>query len=243
MSEFDYEDIWQGGWNDTTKYGPSCRHRRRIVGNMVKCVPHETVLDLGCGDGALLAEMSQRIDAQFLGSDISEHALDIARNNVPDIPFVQLDLGKGVPDGTFDVVVMSEVLEHIEDDEAVMRKVAPITKHIVISVPGGPADKVDKRFGHFRNYDGDLLKRKLQANGFDVVYFRRWGVPFYELTQLLLNSCTEDAAAAAGGKYSPMKKFVANTLYIAFFLNVLPMGSQVFAIGRSRTPPKETAQD
>lgn len=234
MSSFDYENIWQGGWNDTTKYGPACRHRRRIVGQLLKRVPHQRVLDLGCGDGCLVAELSGRIDAEFTGADISEHALEIARKNVPNIPFKQVDLEKGVPDGTYDVVMMSEVLEHIEDDETVMRKVAPITRHIVISVPGGPADKVDTSFGHFRNYHGDTLRTKLEANGFDVIYFRRWGMPFYEAVQALLHSCTDDAATAAGGTYGPLKKLAARILYALFFLNVLPYGSQVFAIGRSR---------
>lgn len=235
MSNFDYEQIWQGGWNEATKYGPACRHRRRIVTNMLRSVPHDTVMDLGCGDGCLLSEIAPTMASKFFGADVSAAAVESARKRIPGVEFQQINLEKGIPDGTYDVIVLSEVLEHIEDDEGLLRKLAPIARHVVISVPGGPADKVDTHYGHFRNYDGDLLKRKLEAGGFDVVHFRRWGVPFYELTQALLGSCN-DPTAVAGGRYGPIKKLVAWIVYLVFFLNLWPAGSQVFAIGRSRSP-------
>ncbi len=236
---FDYEQVWQGTWNDATRYGPACRHRRRIVIKLVRRLPHRTVLDLGCGDGLLLSELSRHVNAAFIGADISAAAIEQARRNVPNAQFVVLDAGRSLPDGRFDVTVMSEVLEHIENDDALLRELAPRTRFVVISVPGGPADQVDRAYGHFRNYADDLLPRKLEGAGFDVLFFRRWGWPFYEWTQLLLRKGTSDHVAAAGGPYSPLKKMIARILYALFFLNVFPKGSQVFAIGRSRVfPPR-----
>ncbi|HPF99739.1 MAG TPA: class I SAM-dependent methyltransferase [Kiritimatiellia bacterium] len=230
---FDYDRIWEGSWNDNTRYGPACRHRRRIVGDLIRRVPHNRILDLGCGDGSLIAELSRHIKAEFTGADISGPAIEIARRNVPQATFQQLDLSATSLPGRYDVVVLSEVLEHIEDDEAVLRQVAAVAPHVVISVPGGPADKVDRRYGHFRNYAGDLLPRKLDTAGFDLVYYRRWGFPFHELSQAILERST-DPTTVVGGRYTPAKKIVAQMLYLLFFLNVLPVGSQVFAIGRSR---------
>lgn len=230
---FDYDKIWEGGWNDNTRYGPACRHRRRIVGNLIQRVPHARILDLGCGDGSLIAELSQHIKAEFTGADISGPAIEIARRNVPQATFQQLDLSATSLPGRYDVVVLSEVLEHIEDDEAVLRQVADAAPHVIISVPGGPADKVDRRYGHFRNYAGNLLREKLERTGFDVIYYRRWGFPFHELSQAILERST-DPTTVVGGRYTPAKKIVARLIYLLFFLNILPMGSQVFAIGRSR---------
>ncbi len=232
---FDYQNAWEGEWNDATRYGPACRHRRRIVRKLVRGLPHDRVLDLGCGDGCLLAELSRETTATLEGADISAPAIEIARRNVPGAAFHVLNLDQGIPGGRHDVVILSEVLEHIEDDEAVLRQVAPAARHVIVSVPGGPADKVDTRYGHVRNYDGDLLRRKLESTGYEVTRFRRWGVPFYELTQAALNKCTPDATAVAGGRYGPAKKLLALLVYLAFFLNVIPAGSQVFAVGRSRS--------
>jgi len=230
---FDYDKIWEGGWNDSTRYGPACRHRRRIVAGLIRRVPHARLLDLGCGDGSLIAELSRRIKADLTGADISGPAIEIARRNVPGATFLQLDLNAPSLPGRYDVVVLSEVLEHIEDDEAVLRQAAAAAPHVVISVPGGPADKVDRRYGHFRNYAGNLLKEKLERTGFEVIYYRRWGFPFHELSQALLER-SADPTAVAGGRFTPARKLVAKLVYLLFFLNVLPFGSQVFAIGRSR---------
>lgn len=232
-SDFNYEAAWQGAWNDATRYGPACRHRRRIVINLVRELPHRRILDLGCGDGLLLAEISKKIQAELIGADVSATAIEHARRNVPHAHFEVLDAGRAIPEGTFDVTVMSEVLEHIEDDDALLRNLAAHTRFVVISVPGGPADQVDRAYGHFRNYDGDLLPRKLRAAGYEVVKFRRWGFPFYEWTQLLLHRGPADRTAVAGGRYGLTKKFIATLLYAVFFLNILPVGSQVFAVGRS----------
>lgn len=173
------------------------------------------------------------MQADFVGADVSVAAIEQARRNVPHARFEVVDVEKALPDGTFDVTVMSEVLEHIEDDDALLRQLAPRTRFVVISVPGGPPELVDRAYGHFRNYSGDLLKQKLSAAGFDVIFFRRWGWPFFELVQALLKKTT-DPVAAAGGPYGLFKKVVAHVLYALFFLNAFPAGSQVFAVGRSR---------
>lgn len=239
-SNIDYEEVWKGGWNDTTRFGPACRHRRRIVADLVKSVPHGTIMDLGCGDGALLSELVPQFgNSRLFGSDVSAEAVELARRAVPGASFEVLKLGTEFSfSGKYDVIVMSEVLEHIEDDESVMRKVAPHCRHIVISVPGGPKDKVDHQYGHFRNYYDNTLPEKLQRNGYDVVTFKRWGWPFYEL-MLWASHFSSNPAEMSGGKFSPLKKLFAKLGYGLFALNLF-RGTQVFAVGRSREF-KETA--
>lgn len=236
MDAFDYEKSWQGDWNDTTRYGPACRHRRRIVARLALAIPHESLLDLGCGDGQFLSEIAPHDGARLFGADISAQAIEIARRRVPRAEFLVLDLSKQEMEGSYDVVVLSEVLEHIENDDQVLAKLAPRVRHVVISVPGGPADQVDRRYGHFRNYAGDLLQRKMEAAGFEVTFFRRWGMPFFELIQFLTRR-PDDGSPPPGGRFSPLKRLVASVLYYVFFLNLVPAGQQVFAVGRSRVRP------
>lgn len=236
MSErVDYEAFWKGYWNDTTIYGPACRHRRRIVRNLTATVPHARILDLGCGDGSLIKEMSQSLNAEFEGSDISEEALAIARNNVPGVRFFPLDLMNGKPDKIYDVITLSEVLEHIEDDEFVLTAIAPFTRHVVISVPGGPADKVDRRYGHFRNYHGNLLSEKLERCGYEVVRAFRWGFPIYDLQQrLAFKEGDWGSQTMSAGRFGPLRKLIARLTYGLYFLNSSRQGDQVFALARSK---------
>ena len=236
MSRVDYEQFWKGYWNDTTIHGPACRHRRRHVTKLLSSIPHQRVLDLGCGDGSFIAECSRQLKGEFEGSDISEAALEIARKNVPGIRFFQLDLMAGVPDRKYDAIVLSEVLEHIEDDEFVLKAIAPYTRHVVISVPGGPVGNVDRRYGHFRNYTDNLLPEKLERCGYDVVTCFRWGFPFYDLQQTLAYKDGEwGSKTMSEGRYGMMRKLIARMVYALYFLNSSSKGQQVFAIGRSKS--------
>lgn len=248
MNQINYEAFWQGKWNDTTIFGPACRHRRRIIIQLIKNLPHEQVLDLGCGDGSLLAELSRKVKTSSLaGTDISREALLIARRNLPRIEFFQTDLnGKFTLNRRFNVIVLSEVLEHLENDESLLEQIAPLCRYVVVSVPGGSAKKIDRRYGHVRNYSGRLISEKLQRNGFDVVMYKRWGWPFYDLQQYLayLPAVLRPALQAGAGNntnapmtegpYRPLRKFIARLIYALYFLNLPGCGAQVFAIGRSR---------
>jgi len=235
MNRVDYEQFWKGYWNDTTTFGPACRHRRRIVTELLASIPHARVLDLGCGDGSFIAECSRNLKSEFEGSDISEAALEIARRNVPGIRFFQLDLMAGAPDKKYDAIVLSEVLEHIEDDEFVLKAIAPYTRHVVISVPGSSADRVDRRYGHFRNYDGNILVQKLDRCGYEAVRYFRWGFPFYDLQQYLAYQEGDwGSKTMSEGRYGRFRRFVAACVYQLYKLNSRSRGQQVFAIGRSK---------
>ncbi|MFA7160891.1 MAG: class I SAM-dependent methyltransferase [Kiritimatiellia bacterium] len=235
MHQVDYETLWQGKWNDTTIYGPACRHRRRIIRNLISKLPRQTILDLGCGDGSLLAEISGVFrSSKMEGMDISDEALTIARRNLPCIAFTRADLNGTVRlKQTYDVIILSEVLEHLENDESLLRQIAPSCRSVVISVPGGPADRVDARYGHMRNYPATAIVEKLNRCGFDLLLFKRWGWPLYDLQQRLAYPDKNAENAIAAGPYTLAGKIIAKMVYAAYFLNWPGTGTQVFAVGRS----------
>lgn len=229
----DYEKVWREQWDDTARYGPAHRHRRRILKRLVCGLPHARVLDVGCGDGSLLRELSRAMSGEFSGMDISAHAIEQARKQNPGMSFRIVDLSGDLEIEDQDIVVLSEVLEHLDHDEALLRRIAAGTRYVVVSVPGGATDNVDRRYGHVRNYAGDLLRLTLEKCGFEVVYMRRWGWPFYDWVQSM-------SGGAAGiwvtkGVYGSFRKIVAWAVYCLFFMNILPYGTQLFAVGKVRS--------
>lgn len=91
--------------------------RRRIAA----AAPHlqGKVLDFGCGSGALASLCAPE---RYLGVDIDESSLDIARRDYPKHTF-----GSTLPlRGDFDLVVMLAVIEHVSDPPAVLRKLAKL---------------------------------------------------------------------------------------------------------------------
>ncbi len=111
--------------------------------------PGEKVLDLGCGEGrhSILAYLAAPV--QVVGLDLSSNDLNTTRERFaefvdPDDSTRTLGLVRGsglilpFADHTFDVVICSEVLEHIPDYESVLEEIRRVLKpggRISVSVP------------------------------------------------------------------------------------------------------------
>lgn len=90
--------------------------------------PGEKVVDLGCGVGALASSIAERAQAHVTGVDWNAknlskaRALISARNLQPPPRYIEDDITTCRVEGTFDVVVLSNVLEHLKDRPALLRK-------------------------------------------------------------------------------------------------------------------------
>lgn len=80
-----------------------------------RVAPGERVLDIGCGNGALAADLARRGRATVTGVDQDPTAIRSARSRHAGmgLTFVEGD-ARMVPAGGFDVVILSNVLEHLE---------------------------------------------------------------------------------------------------------------------------------
>jgi SAM-dependent methyltransferase len=92
-----------------------------------------------------------------------------------------------VRDERFDCVLALEVLEHIEDDVAALRRWVSWLKpsgHLLLSVPAHmskwtPADELG---GHWRRYERSELRERLQAGGLSVLTVWSYGFPVTAVT-------------------------------------------------------------
>ena len=141
----------------------------------------ERVLDIGCGDGYYDWRIS-RSGAHVTGIDLHAERLAYARRRYADerTEFLDLDaVGADFPPGAFDKAVSLCVMEHLADDERVMRNVARALK------PGGrfafsadslsnpgitPAERERHRSRYAVNtfYGRETVREKLARAGFEV---------------------------------------------------------------------------
>jgi 2-polyprenyl-3-methyl-5-hydroxy-6-metoxy-1,4-benzoquinol methylase len=94
-----------------------------------KTTPIRSVADLGCGNGALLIRLaSAHPNLQFFGYDISQPFIDYANTaanykNLSNVVFTRLDIESKNISRKFDVVISSEVLEHLPSPDLFIGKV------------------------------------------------------------------------------------------------------------------------
>ena len=101
----------------------------------------KNVLDIGCGEGFILNKLKQeRIGESWEGIDYSKEAVEIGKKI-----HSYLDLTQGsiydskFKDNSFDLVVCTEVLEHLESPQIALKEVVRISKkYILFSVPNEP---------------------------------------------------------------------------------------------------------
>ncbi len=228
----DYDDSWEKRWTDMRKYGPSGRHLRRIVTEMVRPLAYDSLLDVGCGQGSLLATlMPLKPQASHMGVDFAAKALDVARHRAPNAEFGLLDVVAGHLDRRFDLVVCTDVVEHIEDDVAALRNLAAMTgRYLLVSTLQGRMREFERSVGHHRNYAHGELQAKIKSVGLEVERVVEWGFPFFSpLYRDLLGAM---GGQGTEGQYGPGRRMIAEAIYHLFRLNSWSHGDYIFVLAR-----------
>jgi SAM-dependent methyltransferase len=109
----------------------------------LKRIVAPAILEIGCSSGFLLKNMVNAFPtATIVGADVVREPLFKLATELRSVPLMRFDLLRcPLPSGSFDAVVMLNVLEHIEDDVEDLRKVYRLLKPggvVVIEVTTGP---------------------------------------------------------------------------------------------------------
>jgi ubiquinone/menaquinone biosynthesis C-methylase UbiE len=134
------------------------------------------VLDVGCGNGYGLYCL-QKTGANLFGIDVSQAAIDTAKDNLAkhriSAKLSQKELtDTGFADNYFNVVYASQVMEHVEDPEAMIKEMLRVTKEdgfILVTVPIGKQLYNDKHLHFFGFYE---LMDIFDKFGYDYKIFK-----------------------------------------------------------------------
>ena len=137
------------------------------------------ILEVGAGDGSILKILSEQDFApEYHAVEISDSGVDyIKSRNIKDLKSVQVFDGYVLPfgDDSFDLIILSHVLEHVEHERLLLRELKRVAKMCVIEVPRDYRTNVDSRikhflaYGHINVYTPTSLRYLLCTEGFEVV--------------------------------------------------------------------------
>jgi len=137
------------------------------------------VLDIGCGYGAVSRSIAERVPGStVVGVEIDQGRLTQARarNPSPSLSFVEADARHSLPTGPWNVVVLSNILEHIEDRVGFLRDIQrqaqpekflirvplferdwkiPLREELGVNYFSDPEHFIEHRLGEFRSEIGE----------------------------------------------------------------------------------------
>ena len=143
-----------------------------------------SICDVGCGAGEVLAQLQQHMDATctFWGYDISPQAIELSRPRANDrLQFVLADLTREA-DVHFDLLLVLDVIEHLEDYFSFLRDIKPKADYTLIHLPLDLSVQsllrpnallgVRAAYGHIHYFTKGIALRMLRDLGYEVVdYF------------------------------------------------------------------------
>jgi len=178
---------------------------RRLAHHVVRPGAGRTVVDVGCGTGASVAEMSR--DYRTVGIEPSDSAVALARQRFPSHEFIHghapRDLGELA--GTADLFLFMDVLEHIPDEIALLSQTVEAAHpgaHILITVPADPElwSEHDVTHRHYRRYVLESFQeiwRGLPVSVRLLSYFNARLYPIVRLARMLSRKRGRSAGAGS----------------------------------------------
>lgn len=135
----------------------------------------KSFLEIGCGTGFVISSISRRFpEVRLLGSEYFEEGLVYARQRVPTAEFAQMDARCIHYESELDVIGAFDVLEHIEEDNAVLQQIYKALKpggFVFITVPQHHWlwSAADEYACHVRRYAANELHKQVCQAGFEII--------------------------------------------------------------------------
>jgi ubiquinone/menaquinone biosynthesis C-methylase UbiE len=149
---------------------------QHFINSIIMCLKDldlKTVLDAGCGEGFILWELKKRgLGGYFEGIDYSKDAVDMGSHLFPSLIFSRGDI-YNLPhkDNSFDLILCSEVMEHVEQPEKALDEIVRVArKYCLLTVPNEP-------FFMLSNF---LRGKNLSRWGSDMDHVQHWNYKEFE---------------------------------------------------------------
>lgn len=222
--------------------------RRTILDRVLSQVhaeglPQGTLLDLGCGVGANLPILEKYGEA--LGVDMSPEAVEFCKaQGIENVTHADLDHLEGVPANSASVVLLADVIEHLDDEgpclDAAFAALAP-GGALIVTVPAfmflwSPADDFAH---HRRRYTAPELE-KVIARRFDIQHLTYFNTFLFGLVlagrgmEKLFNRQGDDTYSVPPAPVNQVLKsiFAAESLVVP--RRRFPFGVSLLCVARKR---------
>lgn len=209
--------------NESHPYHPSVRMRNNFVLRTLRMLLPKTILDAGCGDGFLvwlLLHQYPAWDVTISGMDYSAKVVELNKTKFPKTQFSHGDLGVPLSvSNQYDVVICSEVIEHIENRKQVITNLAWLTAqqgYVILTTQSGKRYESDLINGHIKHFTLEELEGEFANHGLKPVFsYKKW-FPRYDLQKMVHSTFMSWARSIQYGEITRRKKMIFSLVYRMF---------------------------
>jgi len=245
-----YETYYTTEFEDDETHHWWYRARRKILRAVIRGITLPTearILDIGTGPGANLYSVYPK-DAVLTGVEPTPEMAEVARSRgtIPVHVGTAETLPSPVNGQRFDAIAMLDVLEHTEDDEAVLANVYEHLEEggvLILTVPAYMLlwTSHDVAVGHYRRYRKRPLTRLLRSQGFGIeraTYFNTLlllPLAAFRIMRRLVGDqkVGSDTRFGSGGLNTLLYSIFVLERYLLGWMN-FPAGVSILAIARKR---------
>ena len=220
--------------------------RRKIIDNVLSGLPlppESDILEAGCGTGGNLAMLARYGQVRGIEVDETARRFAVARQT-GEVVAGRLPDGIPFPGRSFDLIVLFDVLEHIDDDEGAVRALHARQKPggwLVVTVPAFRFlwSRHDEIHHHRRRYTAGDVGRTVTAAGYTIhyaTYFNMWLLPLMIASRLAQRFTGSSSVAGREVPGSLLNKAFAGIMASERFLmgsTALPAGGSVLMVARN----------
>lgn len=151
------------------------------------------ILDVGCGDGVLIYLLNQKLsqfNVKLYGVDNAAPALEIARQQIPNAEFKEGSAySLDYPDNYFDIVVSSDVIEHVQKPDEMLTEIYRVSKADAFVSIGTPIRIREQPFDpmHVQEFFVDQFKDMVSKDFADVDIIQSHDLLYYILQLRVFN--------------------------------------------------------
>ena len=187
-----YENYWRRKGGALPETDPTIKDRKRRLGQFLFSLKNGAkVLDAGCGSGEF-SEYIKGLGFEIVGIDISQTAIEKAKNRLPESSFYIGSLEEPLPFKTeeFDAIWATDVLEHLFDIHTCLCEFNRILKpqgYLILTVPYhglvknlaitlfGFKKHFNPELSHIRFFTRKSLLECLNQAGFEAILWKGIG--------------------------------------------------------------------
>ncbi len=171
-----YDRYYDDGPSEWRRLGALAKAENVV--SLCAAVPHESLLEIGAGEGALLARLAEVGFGRWLhAAEISDSGVrQIRARGIPGLAGCERFDGETLPwpDACFDLAVLSHVLEHAEHPRRLLAEATRVARAVFVEVPLEDTWRLPHDFrpdpaGHINFFHRKSLRRFVQSCGLEVL--------------------------------------------------------------------------